>query len=150
MSLSDALGDKLNLPGIRTGPVEVEANEGRVQLDLADADRLGAKIDRLRVSVPSAAPLGQQAERICRRVRTLPERLVPIEIDDRLGGGILRSTADEMRNKRYFEVGLDGDGATLERFKARPEGGRERQPFTLTREQLGRLVDDLAESLSED
>ena len=31
-----------------------------------------------------------------------------------------------------------------------PEGGREREPFTVTREQLGRLVDDLADGLASD
>lgn len=147
MSLSDALGDKLDLPGVKTGPVEVQADTGRVQVDLADADRLGASIDRLRVSVPDAAPLGEQATGICRRVRHLPERLVPVEVDERLGGGVLRSDPSDMRGKRYFEIGLDGSGATVERYKASPDGGRERQPFTVTREQLGRLVDDLADGL---
>ena len=147
MSLSDALGDKLDLPGVKTGPIEVETETGQVQLDLADADRLGASIDRLRVSVPNAAPLGEQATGICRRLRHLPERLVPVEVDERLGGGILRSDPDDMRGKRYFEVGLDGSGATVERFQAAPDGGREREPFTVTREQLDRLVDDLADEL---
>ena len=150
MSLSDALGDKLELPGITSGPVNVETETGSVEVDLADADRLGAQIDRLKVSVPSAAPLHQQAENISRRVRHLPERLVPHEVDERLGGGVLRSDPVDMRGKRYFEVGLDGESATVERYCAQPGGGRKREPFTLTREQLGRLVDDLAEGLSED
>lgn len=150
MSLSDVLGDKLDLPGVKTGPIDVEADTGRVQVDLADADRLGASIDRLRVSVPSAVPLADQATRICRQVRHLPERLVPVEVDERLGGGVLRSDPADMRGKRYFEVGLDGSSATVERFKASPGGGREREPFTVTREQLGRLVDDLAEQLRSD
>ena len=151
MSLSDALGDKLDLPGVKTGAVEVETGTGRVQVDLADAARPGARIDRLRVSVPNAAPLETQAKGICRRLRHLPERLVPVEVDERLGGGVLRSDPADMRGKRYFEIGLDGTGATVERFKASPDGGREREPFTVTREQLGRLVDDLAHGLrSED
>lgn len=151
MSLSDALNDKLNLPGVRSGPVRVDGAEGAVEVDLRDTDRLGAQIDRLRVRVPSgAAPLGEQAESICRRVRHLPERMVPVEVDERLGGGVLRSEPREMRGRRYFEIGLDGDSATVERYQASEGGGREREPFTLTREQLGRLVDDLADGLTGD
>ncbi len=150
MSLSDALGDKLELPGVSSGPINVETEAGRVEVDLVDSDRLGTQIDRLKVSVPSAVPLPQQAENISRRVRHLPERLVPHEVDDRLGGGVLRSDPADMRGKRYFEVGLDGDSATVERYRAQHDGGREREPFTLTREQLGRLVDDLTEGLTED
>ena len=69
MSLSDALGDKLELPGVSSGPINVETEAGRVEVDLVDSDRLGTQIDRLKVSVPSAVPLPQQAENISRRVR---------------------------------------------------------------------------------
>lgn len=148
MSLSDALRDKLNLPGVRSGPVQVDGEAGQVQADLADVDRLGASVDRLRVSLPSGIPLPLRAQGVCQRVRGLGERLVPVEIDERLGGGVLRSDPRDMRGRRYFEVGLDDEGATLERYRALPDGGREREPFTVTREQLGRLVDDLAEGLT--
>lgn len=147
MSLSDALGDKLNLPGVDGGKVSVDGEQGSVEAELADVDRLGATVDRLKVRVRQPSSLPQQARGICERVRGLGERLVPVEVDERLGGGVLRSDPGDMRGRRYFEVGLDGDGATLERYKATPGGGREREPFTVTREQLGRLVDDLAEGL---
>lgn len=150
MSLSDALSDKLNLPGVTGGSVTVDGEQGAVEAELADVDRLGASVERLRVSVPEASSLPQQAQGICERVRGLGERLVPVEVDERLGGGVLRSDPGEMRGRRYFEVGLDGEGAILERYRSLPEGGREREPFTVTREQLGRLVDDLADGLASD
>jgi hypothetical protein len=109
---------------------------------------MGASVERLRVSLPGGSSLPQQARGICERVRGLGERLVPVEVDEGLGGGVLRSDPRDMRGRRYYEVGLDGEGATLERYRALPEGGRQREPFTVTREQLGRLVDDLAEGLT--
>ncbi len=146
--LSDALRDKLELPGVGGGRVMVDGEAGTVEVDLSAKGPIGAKVHRVRVESRNPGPLEQQATGICERVRGLGERLVPVEVDDRLGGGVLRSDPGDMRGKRYFEVGLDGEGATLERWKAKPQGGREREAFEVTREQLGRLVDDLAEGLN--
>ena len=147
--LSDALKDKLELPGVGSGRVLVDGESGSVEVDLSAKGPIGAKVHRVRVESRAPGTLDQQAAGICERVRGLGERLVPLEIDERLGGGVLRSDPSDMRGKRYFEVGLDGQGATLERWKAKPDGGREREAFEVTREQLGRLVDDLAEGLGE-
>ena len=150
MSLKDALDDKLDLPGVDSGPVEVEATAGKAEVDLVEVGPIGARVKRVKVSVPDAAPLGQQASGICERVRGLGERLVPVEVDERLGGGVLRSDPGEMSGRRYYEIGLDGDSATVERFRALDGGGREAEDFNVTREQLGRMVEDLAEGLSKD
>ncbi len=145
--LSDALRDKLNQPGEGGGRVVVDTETGTAEVDLSSKGPIGAKVHRVRVEARRPGSLDGQADRICKRVRGLGERLVPVEIDGRLGGGVLRSDPKEMRNKRYFEVGLDGEGATLERYRAKEGGGRRRESFEVTREQLGRLVDDLAEGL---
>ena len=150
MSLADALKDKLGLPGVNRGPVEVETDEGSAQVDLVESDNLGVKVNRIRVQVPDPGSLHQQSEQITRRVRSLGEHLVPVEIEPRLQGGVLRSDPKDMRKGEYFEVGLDGVGATVERYKSLPEGGRDRNPFTLTRDQLDELVDDLVGGLSEE
>lgn len=150
MSLSKALADKLALPGVRSGPVQVETDRGRVDLDLVESGPVGARVRRVKVSVADPDTLPSQARAIAEGVRGLAERLVPVEIDERLGGGVLRSAPQEMRERRYFEVGLDGDAATVGRFRALPEGGREAQDFSVTHEQLGRLVDDLSGALQRD
>ena len=85
---------------------------------------------------------------IAHNVRELGGRLVPVEVDERLGGGSLRTRTRDLRGGRFYEVELDGAGATVDRYKVGEDGGRERQPYTLTREQLGRLVDDLADGLA--
>ena len=149
MSLGDLLEKKLDLPGSGEGSVQVESDSGAVaQVDVLDSDRLGATVDRVRVTVPEAAPLQQQADAITGRVRELGGRLIPVEVDERLGGGRLRTRKKDLRGGRFFEVDLDGEGATVDRFKVGEDGGRSRQPYTLTREQLGRLVDDLADGLA--
>jgi hypothetical protein len=147
--LSDALKDRLELPDAGSGRVLVDGVAGSVEVDLSAMGPIGAKVHRVRVESLAPGSLDQQAVGICGRVRGLGERLVAVELDERLGGGMLRSDPGDMRGKRYFEVGLDGRGATLERWKAKPDGGRERESFEVTREQLGRLVDDLAEGLGE-
>ena len=149
MSLKDALNDKLDLPGVDTGPVEVESSTGKAEVDLVEVGPIGARVKHVKVSVPDAAPLQTQASGICERLRGLGERLVPVEVDERLGGGVLRSAPGEMHGRRYYEVGLDGDSATIERYRALDDGGREQEDFTVTRDQLGRMVDDLAKGLSE-
>jgi len=149
MSLGDLLEKKLDLPGVGQGSLQVEADSGAVaEIEVVDSDRLGATVDRVRVIVPESAPLQQQADAITGRVRELGGKLIPVEVDERLGGGSLRTRTKDIRGGRFFEVELDGAGATVDRYKVGEGGQRERQPYTLTREQLGRLVDDLAEGLA--
>ncbi len=147
MGLGELLDRKLDLPGSGPGVVEVEGAKGIAQVEIVDLDRLGAQIERVGVRVPESAPLTQQAADICERVRELGDRLVPVEVDPRLGGGVLRSDPEELRGG-YYEVGLDGSGATVERYAVDEEGTRSREAFTLTRNQLERLVDDLERGLS--
>ena len=148
MSLGDLLEQKLDLPGSERGRIGVEAPSGAAaEVDVVEVDRLGARVDRVRVTTPAPGPLARQADGIAERVRDLGDRLVPVEVDDRLGGGVLRTAPQEIRGRRFFEVELDGEGATVERYQVGEDNQRERQPFTLTREQLGRLVDDLEDGL---
>jgi hypothetical protein len=149
MSLGDLLERKLDLPGSDRGRVDVESPSGATaEIDVVEVDRLGARVDRVRVTSPAAGALPHQAARIAARVRDLGDRLAPIEVDERLGGGVLRTEPGEIRGGRFYEIGLDGGGATVERFQVGADNARERQPFTLTREQLGRLVDDLEDGLN--
>jgi len=110
-------------------------------------DGIGVRVNRVRVNVSDAAPLRNQADQICERVRALGDRLVPLEVEPRLSGGVLRSAPADMRDREYYEVGLDGSGATVERYKANADVGRERQSFSLTHDQLEELVSDLSDGL---
>lgn len=149
MSLGDLLEKKLDLPGSGKGRVQVEADDGSVaEVEVIDSDRLGATVDRVRVKVAEPGALPQQADHIAGRVRELGGRLIPVEVDERLGGGTLRTDPRDIRGGRFYEVELDGDGASVDRYQIGEDGQRERRPYTLTREQLGRLVDDLADGLS--
>jgi hypothetical protein len=77
------------------------------------------------------------------RVRTLPDRVVPVEVDPGLGGAILRSHPDDMREQEFWELDVRRRSTTVRKQRVRPDGQREGVDFTLTREQLGRLVDEV-------
>ncbi len=137
------LGEALDGAISGRGRVEAEDAAGRrVRADVLDEDRLGVQIERLRVEAPGGIP--ERVDRIAADLRPGGERLVPIEVDARLGGGVLRTRTDEMRGRRYFEVEVDAEGAGLGRYRVEEDGTRTAEPFTVTREQLGRLVDTLA------
>jgi hypothetical protein len=149
MSLHDDLHTQLDAAPAGASTVSAEGPQGRAVVELEDLDRLGARVRRMRVEPTRAASIPDQVAGAV-GLRGLPERLVVVEVDEGLGGGVVRSDPRDMRGKRYFEVGVDGVGGSVERFRALPEGGRETEPFTVTREQLGRLVEELAGALSED
>lgn len=143
------LGDALDSAITGRGMVEAEDPAGRrVRADIVDEDRLGVQIDRLRVDAPEG--IGGRVDRIAQDLRPGGERLVPVEVDERLGGGVLRTRTDEMRGRRYFEVEVDAEGAGLGRYRVDDDGTRNPEPFTVTREQLGRMVDTLAGPLPDD
>ncbi len=137
------LGDALDRAILGPGVVRVE-HEGRVaEVDVVDADRLGVRV--LRVRVEGSASRGPDAvrdaaARLPEALRGLPERMITVEVAPALGGAILRSAPDDVQNREFFEARTDGRVTELERVRALPSG-RERVPFTITREALGRIVD---------
>lgn len=149
MSLHDDLHTQLDAAPPGASTLSAQGPQGRAVVELEDVDRLGARVRRVRVEPTHAASLPDQVAGTV-GLRGLPDRLVAVEVDERLGGAVVRSDPRDMRERRYFEIGLDGAGGSVERFRALPEGGRASEPFTVTREQLGRLVDELAGALSED
>jgi hypothetical protein len=98
------------------------------------------------VRVPAAGAIDEQAHRLPDALRVLPERVRPVEIAPSLGGAVLRSHPDDMVNREYFEVRTNGQEVTVERHRGDADG-REQVPFTVTREQLGRMVDDLGRAM---
>ena len=79
--LSDALRDKLDLPGVGDGPVVVDNELGSVEVDLSAKGPIGAKVQRVRVESRNPADLREQARRICTSVD------IPIIVDADTGYG---------------------------------------------------------------
>jgi hypothetical protein len=143
MSLRDALREALD--DGKTGKVEVEAGGSSAEVDVVDVDRIGVQVRGVRVRREQAYDVEGVAERWPKELRDLPDRVQPVEVDARLGGASLRSRPDEMRDDSFVEVDVRGSEASVHKLRKKPGGGREAVDWTMTRDQLGRLLDDLAE-----
>lgn len=142
-----SLGRQLDA-GLGPGVVRTERDGATAEVDVEDVDRLGARVRSVRVTGPARTGVGEHAARLPEALRVLPDRIVPVEVSPALGGAVLRSAPADLREREFFEVRTDGGTVEVERRRL-VEGGREPAPFTLTREQLRRLVDDLEGSFGE-
>lgn len=145
MNVRRELGEALD-GALAPGSVTVEGDGRRAEVDVAEVDRLGVRVRTVRVTVARSGNIVQQAERLPEACRTLPERIVPVEVAPTLGGAVLRSHPRDIVDREFFEVQTDGRSATIGRVNNGPEG-RVAVPFTVTREQLRRLVDDIGEAM---
>ncbi len=143
MSVARALDEALDSC---TGSGSVDAREGDVsaEVDVVEVDRLGVRIRGITVRRGADHDPEAVARDWPRRLRDLPERLVPVEVDPELGGTTLRSDPDEMRDDTFTEVEVRGAEARVRRFRAPRGQAREPVEWTTTRDGLGRLVEDLA------
>jgi len=132
------------------GSVSVEANGTQVDAEVTASGPVGVRLYRLRVrpTVDGPVDLHRRASGISDDVRPGGERLDAVEVDPGLGGGVLRTTPDDIRGGRYYEVGIrPGGEADVRRLRVDPSSGeRLEAPFDLTRQQLEELVDGLAEA----
>lgn len=139
--------DRQLVPGMPGGAVQASAPGGSAaEVEVVEVDRLGVSVRGVRVRGAAAGTVEGQARRLPDALRGLPDRLVPLEVEPRLGGAILRSDPEDVHEREYFEVRTDGREATVERVRG---GTGERLPFTLTREQLGHLVDRVSDAMPE-
>ena len=131
------------------GRLEVEDEGVTVQADVLDCERIGATVDRVRVHRDQPGDVAAQAEAIARGMHGLGERVQSVEVEPSLGGAVLRTMPEDMVDGRYYEINVGDDGrrAELERWQVGDDGQRSREPFTVTRDKLGRVVDGLAEGL---
>lgn len=147
------LSERGRLDGaLRKGTVRVGQGGWTVEVEVTDADRLGVSVRGVRVRGPERGDVVGQAQRLPEALGVLPDRVRPLEVDPALGGAVLRSrvrTPREGGAREYFEVRTDGREVSVEKLRAGPNG-RAAVPFTLTREQLGRLVDDVGEAIGSD
>ena len=115
-----------------------------------EVGKLGVRVSRIRVEREDPYDVERVARDWPRDLRDLPDRIEPVEVDPRLGGASLRSKPDEMRDDRFIDVEVRDRSAEVRRFTRNRGGERRAADMTLTREQLGRMVDDLVRGGSED
>lgn len=146
MRLSDALENALDHAiddGSGPGPVVADLDGRSVEVDVVDVDRLGIRVRGVEVQRDRDYDVGGVAERWPSDLRELPDRVEPVEVEPGLGGATLRSRPDERRDDTFVEVEVRGDRARVRRMRAPRGGEREDVEWSVTREQLGRLVDTL-------
>lgn len=144
--LDDAAGK--DVEGIRT--LTAHDGERSAEVDVHEVGRLGVRVSRIRVEREDPYDVEQVAREWPRTLRDLPDRIEPVEVDANLGGASLRSKPDEMRDDRFIDVEVRGRSAEVRRLTRNRGGERRPADMTLTREQLGRMVDDLVRGGSED
>lgn len=147
--LRGAIGECLRQPG----HIQVEAGELEAEVEVVDCDRLGTVIDHIRVR-GRKADVGQRAGRIAQHLRPGGDHLVPVEVDRTLGGAVLRSQPRDVGDARagdsgFYQVDIDEESAIVRGHQVSPDGVRTPTPFTWTRDQLGRALDQLERALSE-
>ena len=135
-TLDEAL-DKLDGGGI----VEVEEPGGTTSVDVVEADKLGVRVRSVQVG-HSVRDVEAHAQSLPDRLRAIPARLQPVEVDRTLGGAVLRTRPDQMRRGRFFEVEVRPEQTDVKRFRV-DDGERTQEEFTLTRDQLRDLVDEV-------
>lgn len=84
----------------------------------------------------------EEASRLPERLRSLPDRVAPVEVDRGLGGARLRTRPDELRGPDYFEVDVEPRRTSIRRTRLSEDGSRQPAEWTLSREQLERLIDE--------
>jgi hypothetical protein len=123
-----------------SGTVAVNEAGGRTEVEVIESDKLGVRIREVQVG-RSVRDVAVEAEALPNRLRAIPDRVVPIEVDPGLGGAILRTRPENMRRGRFFEVEVRPEQTGIKRYVV-VDGERTQEDFTLTREQLRDLVDE--------
>lgn len=131
-----------------------KGGEVRAVAKIADNDRFTKMASEVTVLVQGAKAVGRptniqaKAEKFAAKTTYLTEKLAFVETN--VGGtAIVRSTPETMagRGAPYFEASVQDNEITLRRFQAQSGGQRQSQPFALTDDVLGRLVEDAASVL---
>jgi hypothetical protein len=124
------------------GKVRVERGHTQTEVEVVEADRLGVRVRGVDVHRDRPVDVETEARSLPERLRALPERVSPVEVDPTLGGARLRTRPEELRGKEFFEVDVAPSHTSIRRTRVTPEGERVETDWTLTREQLDRLIDE--------
>lgn len=124
------------------GTVSVDRPGGTAEVDVTEVDRLGVRVRGVRVNRGAPVDVGAEARALPDRVRALPDRVAPVEIAPELGGARLRTRPDELRGDGYFELDVEPRRTTIRRTRVDADGKRAAGDWTMTRDQLDRLIDE--------
>jgi len=141
MSKTD-LDEELDRVPAGGGTVRVDREGARAKVEVLEADRLGVRVRGVEVTRGRPVDVSEEAGALPERLRALPERLAPVEVDPTLGGARLRTRPDELRGREYFEVDVEPSRTSIRRTKVGEQGERVETDWTMTREQLDRLIDE--------
>lgn len=142
-------------------PKSVEFSVGdsiKLVIELVAVDTMSCAVREIRLRVPRFGEedfdtLTNWAHSVCRRVTYLLETLEPIEFDRDAGRILVRSQppAEHSGQTQFYEALFDrcsGDTLRLSRLGTEPrETARRPVDMQMTREVLGKLIDDLVESI---
>lgn len=124
-----------------SGTVEVDRDGRSAEVDVVDVDRIGVRVKGVRVRHDGPVDVEREARALPERLRSLPDPLHPVEVAPDLGGAILRGAPD--RDRRYFEAEVEPDRTRIRRTRVGDDGEREEADWTMTRDQLDRLIDEV-------
>jgi len=145
MTSHKAINDALDATDDVIGEVRAEVPGGEATLDVVKVDGLGVKVREVKVRRKNPFDLAAECQALPEKVRSLPHRIQPVEVEPTLGGGTLRSRPEEMRKREFYQVDLTGDrDVGVRRYRVGRNGERKQTDFTLTREQLGDLIDEIS------
>lgn len=158
MTFSEQLGRLVDERAPFSGRIESVVAEGggvTIRCDLERAEGVGCSLTQIDLVEERRRPLDAGelrgwAEQVCGRVTYLLEPFGVVEVDELSGAAVVRSKPPHRRGGRiaYYEWVADRNRhASLRRYQYDVASKkRSAVPFPLTREQLGYLVDDLAET----
>ncbi len=134
------LSEALDALGGQPGTARAEGTAGSIEVDVADVDRLGVRVSRVKVA-RSPVDVEAEAHALPQRLRALPHAIAPVEVAPTLGGARLRSIPAHAKDG-WFEVAIEPGESVVTRTVRR---GAERVSgdWTMTREQLEQLVEEL-------
>jgi hypothetical protein len=136
------LDDQLDRLPSDGGKVSVERGSTTAEVDVLEADRIGVRVRGVAVRRDGVVDVETEARSLPERLRALPERVAPVEVDPNLGGARLRTRPEELRGREFFEVDVEPSRTSIRRTRVTPEGDRVETDWTMTREQLDRLIDE--------
>ncbi len=125
-----------------SGRIRATGDDGTAEIDAVAIGPIGVRVREVTVGRDADIDISEEAEALPDRLRSLPHRVVPIEVDPDLGGAILRSRPQDMRDGEFWEVDVRRRRTTVRKQRVREDGHREPAEFALTREQLQRLIDE--------
>jgi hypothetical protein len=116
--------------------------DGSATVDVVEVDRIGVRVREVEVHRSADADVHAEAMAMPERMRTLPDRITPIEVDPQLGGAILRSRPEDMRDREFYEVEIRRRKTAIRKHRVDAQGDRAPVDWAMTRDQLRRLIDE--------